>query len=71
MRNGPFEGDFALMFSFLFSCFRLLFFFSKVFFFFFLVCLSTRFHCWHYKQRLTVDVSSVVGSPWRCGVLMT
>ena len=29
------------------------------------------FSCWHQYQSLTVDVSSVVGAPWRCGVLKT
>ena len=29
------------------------------------------FYCWHKYQSLTVDVSSVVGAPWRCGVLTT
>ena len=29
------------------------------------------FHCWHEYQSLTVDVFSVVGAPWRCGVLTT
>ena len=27
------------------------------------------FYCWHLYQSLTV--SSVVGAPWRCGVLTT
>ena len=48
-------------------------FFSEIGFlsFFFLVFLSNMFHCWHWHQTLTVDVSSVVGAPWRCGVLTT
>ena len=28
-------------------------------------------YCWHWYQNLTTDVSSVVGAPWRCGVLTT
>ena len=32
---------------------------------------SNMFHCWHQFQSLTVDVSSIVGAPWRCGVLTT
>ena len=44
---------------------------EKSFFFFFLVFLSNMFYCWHQYQSLTVDVSSVVGAPWRCGVLTT
>ena len=30
-----------------------------------------KFHCWQKYQSLTEDVSSVVGVPWRCGVLTT
>ena len=37
--------------------------------FIFLVFLSNIFRCWHWYHSLTVDVSSVVGAPWRCGVL--
>ena len=59
-RSGPFEGDFAFMF-FIFSAF-----------FLFLLCFfQKKFHCWHQYQNLTVDVSSVVGAPWRFGVLTT
>ena len=33
-------------------------------------CISFKyFYCWHQYQSLTV--SSVVGAPWRCGVLTT
>ena len=28
-------------------------------------------NCWHQFQSLTVDVSSVIGAPWRCGVQTT
>ena len=58
----------------IFSFFVHSFFFDFLMFFissFFLVFLSYIFHCWHQYQSLTVDVSSVVGAPWRCGVLMT
>ena len=56
-----------LIFSFSFS------FFSRKKFipFLFLVFLSNMLHCWHQYQSLTIDVSSVVGAPWRCGVLTT
>ena len=37
----------------------------------FLVFLSDMFHCLHLYQSFTLDVSSVVGAPWRCGVLTT
>ena len=50
---------------FLFSFFRK----KKVSSFLFLVFLSNLFYCWHQYQSLTV--SSVVGAPWRCGVLTT
>ena len=63
------------------SCFSLLFFhvshiliFSLkncFLFFLFLVFLSNAFHCWHQYQSLTKYGSSVVGAPWRCGVLTT
>ena len=36
---------------------------------FFLVFLSDMFHCLHLYQSFTLDVSSVVGAPWRCSVL--
>ena len=42
---------------------------KSLFFSFFLVFLSNMFYCWHQCQSLTV--SSVVGDPWRCGVLAT
>ena len=50
------------------SCF-FIFFLKNVFFF--IVFLSNMFHCWHLYQSLTVNVSSVVGAPWRCGILTT
>ena len=58
------------------SCFSLLFsifcfFFQKCYFFFSLVFLSDMFHCWHWCQISTVEISSVVGAPWRCGVVTT
>ena len=42
---------------------------KKFLLFFFLVFLSNMFYCWRQYQSLTV--SSVVGAPWRCGVLTT
>ena len=54
---------FQRFFSFLFS--------EKKCFFLFLFILSNIFHCQHQYQSLTVDVSSVVGAPWRRGVLTT
>ena len=53
----------------LFSCFPLFLFslFKQKMFLFF----SFSFHCQHQYQNLTTDVSSVVGAPWRCGVLTT
>ena len=64
VRNGPFEGGppafmFLISFLFLFVLFFLLEF------------LSNMFHCWHWYQSLTQDVSSAVGAPWRWGVLTT
>ena len=29
------------------------------------------FPCRHWSESLTFDVSSVVGAPWRCGVMTT
>ena len=55
-----------------FFCFSFSFFIfpkKKVVLFFFLVFLSNIFSCWRWYQSLTV--SSVVGAPWRCGVLTT
>ena len=46
-------------------------FLRKKFLPFFLVFLSNTSYCWHQYQGLTKDVSSVVGAPWRCGVLTT
>ena len=62
-----FSSLFFLLFLFLF----LFFFFDLVLLFFpiFLVFLSNMFYCWHEYQSVTV--SSVVGAPWRCGVLTT
>ena len=47
VRNGPFEGDLAIMFfSVLFACFPFLFFPKKKFIFpFFCVFLFQMFHC--------------------------
>ena len=56
-----FFNDFHFLFSF-FSA-------EKFLLFFFLVLVSNMFYCWHQYQSLTV--SSVVGAPWRCGVLTT
>ena len=56
-----------------FSCFPF-FVLSQKFvflFFFFLVFLSNLSNCWHESQSSTLDVSCVVGAPWRCGVLTT
>ena len=53
--GGLFEGDFAFMF------------FNSLFF----VFLSEGLHCWRQYQSLSVAVSSVVGAPWRCGVVTT
>ena len=60
------------------SCFSfLLFHFSffvvslNCFLLFFFFFLSNMFDCWHKCQSLTLDVSSVVSAPWRCGVLTT
>ena len=61
-----------LIFSFFHFFISFFFIFSFVcffFFFYFDAFLSNMFLCWHYHQSLTV--SSVVGAPWRCGVLTT
>ena len=50
---------------FIFHCVHVLHVFSLIF----RMLLSNLFHCWHQYQSLTADVSSVVGAPWRCGVL--
>ena len=40
--------------------------------FFFDIVSFKNFHCWHlYQSLIPVDVSSVVGAPWGCGVLTT
>ena len=63
---------FICLFSF-FPFFHICFFLEHVSSFKFLIVLflSKKFHCWHQFQSLTVDVFSVVGAPWRCGVLTT
>ena len=58
--NDPFEGDPAFMF-----------FLSLFSFFMFFVFRSNMFHCWHWYQSLTFDVSSAVSAPLTCGVLTT
>ena len=57
--------DFLMFFIFFFSFFPK----KKFLLLFFLVFLSNIFYCWRQYQSLTV--SSVVGAPWRCGVLTT
>ena len=59
-----FFGFFSFL-HFLFSFFPK----KKFLIFFFLVFLSNILFCWRLYQSLTV--SSVVGAPWRCGVLTT
>ena len=62
VKNGPFEGDPAVMF------------FISLVSFFLLCCffeLFSYFCIWHKCQSLTLDVPSVVSAPWRCGVLTT
>ena len=73
---GPSFPFFLLFFFFSFFFFLNLFFLfffhfsqEKVSSFLFFVLLSNMFYCWHWYQSLTV--SSVVGAPWRCGVLTT
>ena len=70
--------SFFYHFLFISSCFDFLMFFIFLFFifpkkkfllFFLLVFLSNIFNCCRWYQSLTV--SSVVGAPWRCGVLTT
>ena len=54
----------------IFLMFLIFFFhFSEEKVFFLIVFLSNIFNCWRWYQSLTV--SSVVGAPWRCGVLTT
>ena len=59
------------IFCFFFHVFHFFHFSEEKSFFssFFLALLSNIFYCWRQFQSLTV--SSVVGAPWRCGVLMT
>ena len=38
---------------------------------FLLIFLSKKLHCLHSYHSLTIDVSSAVGAPWRCGLLTT
>ena len=66
-RNGSFEGD--PVFMFFISLFH--FFLEKNVVFYIFVFLSNIFHCWHQSQSSTMNVSSIVGAPWRCGVLTT
>ena len=56
VKNGTFESDPAV------TCFSFLF---------FLYFFSNVFHYWHWHQSFIADVASVVGAPWRCGVLTT
>ena len=64
-----------LLFFFSFLQKLLIFFFFSIFLkkkvssFLFLVILFNMFYCWLLYQSLIV--SSVVGAPWRCGVLTT
>ena len=53
--DGPFEDDTAFFFFFSFLSLH----FSILFMFPF------------FSQSLTLEVSSVVGAPWRCGVVTT
>ena len=55
--------------SFSKTLFNFLLFSKEKTFFFSFSCISNMFYCWHWKKSLTV--SSVVGAPWRCGVLTT
>ena len=65
------SGDLAFMFFIsLLTCFHFWLCLSKKSCFFFLVFLWNIFHSEKY-QSLTMDVSCVVGAPWRCGVLTT
>ena len=72
---GPLEASFPIFPSFLSSFFFSLFFsfsFSWIMFFFsfFLKKVFLSFLLFqHLYQGLAKDVSSVVGAPWRCGVL--
>ncbi len=58
-------------FHYSFHVFRFDSFFECFFFFCLFFSLSNICHCQHQFQSLTVDVSSVVGAPWRCGVQTT
>ena len=73
VRKGPFKGDLAVMFSFLLSSCFPIFVLScnKKVLLFFSCFLSNAFRCWHQYHSLTIDVSSEVGAPWRCGVVST
>ena len=57
---------FVFSLAFYFQFFHFLFYFSerKIFLRFLLVSLTNMFYCWQRHQ-------SVVGAPWRCGVLTT
>ena len=66
-----FSFSWICFFSFSFS-FSLFLNFSFLIFFLFFICFSLIvFLLLHLYQGLTKDVSSVVGAPWRCGVLTT
>ena len=72
VKNGPREGAFHVFHFFFFSFFPCLFFLEKKLLLFLFPCIpSENFHCWQKYQSLIVDVSSVVGAPWRCGVMTT
>ena len=77
---------FHLFFFLFFFPFFSRFNFSCFSFFFFSICFQwfgngafegephfhvVHFSFFHFSQCLTLDVSSVVGAPWRCGVLTT
>ena len=54
-----------------FISFSTLFRFKIFVFFCVFAFLSNTFNCQHSHRNFTKDVSSVVGAPWRCGVLTT
>ena len=73
--NFSFLFSLHVLFIFLFSGAQNLFFCLKKATRFLIPFLILRasflYTCWHKYQSLTVDVSSVVGAAWRCGVLTT
>ena len=75
MKNRPPLSRFMFFnfcFFFIFSIFSCFVFFHKTKSFFFFSCLSFKTHfVAGISITLTTDVSSVVGAPWRCGVLTT